>query len=149
MSIVFLADHPQWIPTIARWFWDEWEHLDPSGSLKSWIERLAAQAHRDRIPMTLVAVEKGDPIGTAQLVMYDMQTRKDFSPWLAGVFVLGAHRSRGVGSQLVRAATTEARRMAAGMLYLYTRNALPFYEKLGWHMMERCTYQGREVVIMC
>jgi GNAT superfamily N-acetyltransferase len=148
VQIELLADHPDWIPTIVRWHWDEWGHLDPSGTLERWTMRLAEKANRDQIPLTLVAVEQGKPAGTALLVTHDMETRKDLSPWLAGVFVLPEQRSHGVGLRLVQEAEKKAHEMGIEKLYLYTRSAVPFYEKLDWRELERCVYQGREVVIM-
>lgn len=94
MNVELLADHPDWIPVIAKWHWDEWGHLDRTGSLKKWTQGLARRAHRDRIPMTFVAVEDDQPVGSAALVVHDMETRKELSPWLirsalAGDFELG------------------------------------------------------------
>lgn len=148
MQIELLADHPDWVPTIAGWYWDEWGHLDPAGTRERWTLRLAEQTNRDRIPLTLVAVERGKPVGTAQLVTHDMETRKDLSPWLAGVLLLPEHRSHGVGLRLVEEVQNRARKMEVKKLYLYTRSAVSFYEKLDWRELERCDYQGREVVIM-
>jgi len=44
--------------------------------------------------MTFVAVEDDQPVGSAALVVHDMETRKELSPWLirsalAGDFELG------------------------------------------------------------
>ena len=77
-----------------------------------------------------------------------MDTRKDLSPWLAGVFVSPAFRGRGHGAALVTAVEDHATRVGVERLYLYTNSAQSLYEKLGWVEIEREHYRGREVVIM-
>lgn len=132
MRIELLADHPDWISSIAKWHWNEWGHHDEDGSLEKWTEGLAGRTHRDRIPITFVAVEGDRPVGSATLVEHDMDTHKDLSPWLAGVFVLPQFRARGIASKLVHAAMAGARNLGVETLYLYSRSAVGLYEKLGW-----------------
>lgn len=148
MRIEHLADQPEWVPVVAKWHWDEWGHLDPNGSLRGWMKRLAGRTNRDHIPTTFIAVDEGEPIGSAGLVTHDMDTRKDLSPWLSGVFVLPSHRSRGVATHLVRAATSKARSLGVEDLYLYTASAVELYARLGWRELETCRFQGRDVTIM-
>ncbi len=148
MRIERLADHPGAVDTIGRWHWDEWGHADPEGSLESWTEALLARAHRDRIPTTFVALDGAEPVGSAVLVEHDMDTRRDLSPWLAGVFVKPSHRHRGIASALVRRAVREAARLDVGRLYLYTQPARGLYEKLGWRPLAEDHYEGQPVTIM-
>ena len=148
VRIELLADHPDWVPLIAQWHWDEWGHLDPEGSLEKWTDALAGRSNRDKIPMTLVAVENGKPIGSASLEEHDMETRKDLTPWLSGVYVKSACRQRGIASRLLQAALAKARHLGVETLYLYTRSASGLYQKFGWVGFENCQYQGREVTIM-
>lgn len=147
-STEFLSDHPDWVPIIAHWHWDEWGHLDPGGSLKKWTDGLAGRSNKDRIPITFVAVENGKPVGSVTIEENDMETRKDLAPWLSGVYVKPEYRSRGIASQLIRFALDKAQNLNVETLYLYTRSALDLYRKLGWDEMEKCQYQGREVTIM-
>jgi aminoglycoside 6-adenylyltransferase len=148
MRIEMLADHPELALTLARWHYQEWGHLDPDGSLEKWTQGIKTRMNRDRIPLSLVAFIKGEPVGSAVLVDHDMDTRQDLSPWLAGVFVRQSYRSRGVASALVKEAMRQARELGVETLYLYTRSAVGLYQKLGWKVMETTCYQGREVVIM-
>ena len=52
-------------------------------------------------------------------------TRRDRSPWLAGVFVVPERRGGGIGVALVRRATAEAARFGVERLQ-------GFYRNLGW-----------------
>jgi len=148
IRIELLADHPEWVPTIAQWHWDEWGHLDPEGSLVKWADGIAKRNNKDRIPITFVAVEKDLPVGSVSVEENDMETRKDLIPWLSGVYVKPECRSRGIASQLIRSAIDKSQNLDIENLYLYTRSAYGLYRKLGWIEMEKCHYQGREVTIM-
>jgi GNAT superfamily N-acetyltransferase len=109
---------------------------------------LRQRTNRDRIPATYVALDGDELLGSVTLVEHDMSTHLDLSPWLAGVYVKPERRGQGVGSKLVRYATECAARMGVERLYLYTRSAQGFYEKLGWQHLADDHYEGRRVSIM-
>jgi len=148
VSVASIAAHPDLVPVIARWHYEEWGHLDPAGSLQTWTEGLAERTQPERIPTTFVALESSLPVGSAVLVEHDMDTRLDLSPWLAGVFVLPSHRRRGIASRLVIHAMSKAREFGVETLYLYTRSAAPLYSQLGWRSIGREHYEGRWVTLM-
>lgn len=146
LEIATIADH---LPTVARWHFDEWGDLDPKGSLASWTAGLRERTYRDRIPTTFVALYDSIPVGSLVLVDHDMDTRRDLTPWLAGLFVVPSHRGRGMGSALVRHAIAKAQEFGVAMLYLYyTRDAEALYRHLGWSPLAREFYKGRWVTIM-
>ena len=148
MKIRSLADHQELVPTIARWHYGEWGHYDPDGSIESWTTSLRNRALRNQIPTVFIALEGEEPLGSAALVEFDMDTRKDLSPWIAGLYVLPAHRRKGIGSALILHAMHAARRLGVPTLYLYTRGSESFYQQLGWREVNRELFQGREVTIM-
>jgi GNAT superfamily N-acetyltransferase len=148
VKVELLADHLELVPVIAGWHWDKWGNHDPQGSLDKWTVGLASRTQRDRIPMTFVAFDDDQPVGSAVLVEYDMEIRRDLTPWLAGVYVQPDFRSRGVASRLVEAAMNAAQELGVETLYLYTRSAVGLYQRLGWKELDRIEYQGREVTIM-
>lgn len=147
-KIALLAEYPELIPRLAQWRWEEWGHLHPYRPQDEWIKRLAGHIHQDQIPLTVVAFENEEPVGLASLVHSDMETRKDLTPWLAGVLVLPTFRGRGFGSALVTAIEQHAAALGVETLYLYTDSAQGLYEKLAWEEIDREPYKGREVVIM-
>jgi GNAT superfamily N-acetyltransferase len=87
-------------------------------------------------------------VGTAGLRHDDLASRPDLTPWLAGVFVEPAARSRGYANALVR--QVEAFAAAAGVptLWLYTWTAAPLYARLGWQPVGPETDRGKDVVLM-
>jgi GNAT superfamily N-acetyltransferase len=118
--------------------------------VKNYRERL----NSDRLPLTLVAVraglavDRGELVGMVSLKFHDMDTRPNLDPWLGGLFVRPEWRNRGVGTMLMQRATEEARRLNVPKLYLWTHTAERLYHKLGWQVVERTDYFGKEAVVM-
>lgn len=148
VTIDYLADHPEVLPTLARWQHAEWGHARPGDTIEKRTARLQTFSNRDRIPLTVVALEAGELRGAASLIPHDMETRMELTPWLAGVFVGDAYRRRGIGAQLVRRIMAEAGKLGVPLLYLYTVHSEQFYAALGWSLLERTSYLDHEIVIM-
>jgi GNAT superfamily N-acetyltransferase len=110
--------------------------------------RFRGRLHRDKISFTLVGELGGKPVATSTVVSCDLPARKDLRPWLAAVYVDPAHRRKGYGAALVRAACDHAAALGNDHLYLYTESAPGFYETLGWTTLEKRTYHGDEVTVM-
>lgn len=148
MTIEYLADHPEAIPTLAEWQHAEWGHTRPGDTAEKRAGRLRKFSNRDRIPLTVVALEGTEVLGAASLIEHDMETRKELSPWLAGVFVGEPYRRRGIGAELVRRIMTDAGKLKVPLLYLYTVHSERLYASLGWTLLERTSYLSHDVVIM-
>jgi N-acetylglutamate synthase-like GNAT family acetyltransferase len=148
MTIDYLADHPEFLQTIAQWQHAEWGDLRPGDTLEARMGRLGNWTNRDQMPLTVVAHENGQVLGSASLVPYDMETRMELTPWLAGVFVGQERRRQGIGAQLVRRIMSEAANFNVSVLYLYTVHSESFYSKLGWRLQEHTTYREQPVAIM-
>jgi len=148
MTIEYLADRLEFLPTLAQWQHAEWGHLRPGDTVEARAARLQGWTNRDRIPLTVVAVDDGEILGSASLIVHDMETRMELSPWLAGVFVGPEYRRRGVGAELVRRIMREATKLKVPLLYLYTVHSEAFYAKLGWTLQEHTTYREQDVAIM-
>ena len=108
MTIEYLADHPEFLPTLAEWQHGEWGYIRPGDTVEARLARLQASIGRDCIPLTVVAVANGQVLGSASLIRHDVDTRLELTPWLAGVFVAPEHRRQGIGAQLVRRIMAEA-----------------------------------------
>jgi GNAT superfamily N-acetyltransferase len=87
---------------VAQWHFGEWGHHYPGGTVDAWLDHIRTRMNADRIPMTVVALDEGEPIGTAALTERDMETHRELSPWLGGVYVVPSARGRGVARALVR-----------------------------------------------
>jgi GNAT superfamily N-acetyltransferase len=148
MRIEYLSDHREALPQLAEWQHAEWGHFRPGDTLEKRTARLWGYASSDRIPLTVVALEGNEVLGSASLIEHDMETRMELTPWLAGVFVGPEFRRRGIGAQLVRRIIAEAERLKVPLLYLYTVHSEKFYAALGWKFQERTSYREQGVVIM-
>ncbi len=144
----YLADHPEFIPTLARWHYEQWKTLCPGDSVERRIAMLHTHLGREQIPVTFVAVSGQTVLGSASLIAHDMDTRMDLSPWLASVYVAPEHRRQGIGTALVRRVIREAKTLRIQALHLYTPDKEPFYLRLGWSVIERTEYRGYPQVVM-
>ncbi len=148
MPLVYLRDCPEFFPLVARWIWDEWHHLLAQQSPAEFEAWLRSGGRGCGLPTTLVRVDEGVPVGTVSLESDDMDIRPDLTPWLASLYVVPAHRGRGLGRTLVRAAEEEARSLGITTLYLYTPEHESFYAALGWERFEQCEYRAVPVTVM-
>jgi N-acetylglutamate synthase-like GNAT family acetyltransferase len=148
MKIENLADHPEALPILAEWQHKEWGHVRPGDTVEKRMARLERFSQRDRIPMTVVALEGGEVRGSASLIEHDMETRMELTPWLAGVYVGEEFRRLGIGARLVRGIMSDAAKLNVPLLYLYTLHSEQWYASLGWTLLERTTYRGYDCVIM-
>jgi len=148
MTIEYLADHPETIDTLVQWLHREWGNVRGGETLEQRRKRFAGSLNRDRIPLTVVALEAGELLGSASLIAHDMETRMELTPWLASVFVAEQYRRRGVGAELVRRIMAEASKLKVPLLHLYTVHSERLYASLGWTVAERTEYLEKPVVIM-
>ena len=149
MRVTLLAERPHLAPVIAQWHFAEWGHLYPGGTIAGWLDHIRTRMNADRIPLTFIALDDGEePVGTAAIVEHDMETHRELYPWLGGVYIIPAARRCGVASALIRDLTSWAAGFGVRDLYLYTYAAERLYQKLGWRVLSRETYMGREVTVM-
>lgn len=133
---------------LAEWHHGEWAYLRPGDTVESRVLRLRAACGRREPPATFVALADGQMLGSAMLLVHDMDTRPDLSPWLAGVFTAPGYRGRGIATQLSRHVIRHAAELGFGRLYLYTPTAENFYARLGWNVVERARYRDTAVTVM-
>lgn len=122
VSIEHLTDHKHRIPTIAKWYFDEWGRDEQNYNYESMITRLERGLTKDSIPMSLVAIEDSKTIGAAQLKIREMPMFPDRVHWLGGVYVDQSFRGQRVGEQLCEAAKEFAVSLGVKKLYLQTEH---------------------------
>lgn len=144
VQIVNIADYPEHLQTVLAWHRAEWA-VD-----ESWASYTAHSRPPDRIPEMYVALHDGAPIGTSCIHLDDLPTRKDLSPWLAGVYVHPEWRSAGIGQLLTTYAMQRAAALGLTELYLFVYHAglKNFYSKLGWTLASEERYLGEPIFIM-
>jgi GNAT superfamily N-acetyltransferase len=148
VQIELLADRADFIPALAKWHYREWAYLRPGDSVENRVSMLRERSGRSELPITYVASSSAGLLGSAMLIACDMDTRPEYSPWLAGVFVAPESRRRGVGQALVEHVMRQAAALGFVTLYLYTPSAQNFFLRLGWNILERTNYRGTDVIVM-
>lgn len=149
VRIDYLKDHPDLVKEITCYFYGEWSYLCPERSLKDFEDSIRERLNYDRIPLALVAVtDDGRFLGTVCLKKSDMDTHKELTPWLAGLFVREEFRNLGLGKMLIERIIEVAKKLNVDTLYLFTPNKEEYYKKLGWETVSHERYKTTDVCIM-
>jgi N-acetylglutamate synthase-like GNAT family acetyltransferase len=149
VRINYLVEHPEYVPQLAQWLFEEWGAILGERTLEARIKKLKAHMNRDKLPIAWVAHASGQPLGTAALRVYDLEGREDLTPWLGGVFVGAPFRRRGIGAALCAKVEDEARSRGTQTLYLFTLDKQAWYSRLGWTALTPCVWHERPGDIMC
>ena len=136
IEIAHLYEYPEHLGTIARWIHEQWWSDKPGHTVETMAARLGQARDPNAIPLSLIALHAGRPVGTVNLVAHDNKKRPDLTPWLAALLVAPEHRGRGVGSNLVQSLVMKAARLRIRRLYLGT--GIPqYYARLGAELYEQ------------
>jgi GNAT superfamily N-acetyltransferase len=136
-AVIRRAEHADLAAIVQlRREWTREEHGDTADP--DFDEHLAAWFARESSRrITWMAGEGGRPVGMLNLAIYERMPRpgRALSRWgyLGNVFVLAAYRSRGIGSQLVRAALNYADENGFARVVLSpSERSIPIYERAGF-----------------
>lgn len=147
ITIDFLADHPDTIPTLAKWFRSQWPDYYADWSQEEMENGFFEDATRDRLPCRLVAFESDELAGTIVLRENGNEDLQEFQPELGGLFVVESHRRHGVGAELVRAGMKLALDQGYGTVYATTVTATGILERLGWEFIKPVVYPDGQVAL--
>lgn len=149
LRIELLADHPDAVAVVARWYCEQWHGGSADDALARITAEVAASASRHAPPLQLLAVEAGRYVGAAGLVIREMKIFPDREFWLGGVYVAAPHRGRGIAARLVDEALRRARMAGIGPLWLQTeRLDGGLYPRHGFVPVQQVFAEGREVLVM-
>ena len=147
-SVELLADHPQLVPAVGEMRWREWGHAPEPESLDWWVNITGREAGREHLPVTWVAIDaQGYAVGAVGLGKFDIEERRDRSPWVLGMIVHSERRRLGVGSALMRCLEGWAREHGYASAWVATGGrAVDFYRKCGWQLTETLERASGEVM---
>lgn len=149
MEFVYLADRPDALERVARWYFDEWGRLRPGTGIERIVAKLGVALNRDRLPLVLLAVDKGEVIAAAELKFREMDIYPEREHWLGGVYVVEDRRGTGIARALIEKAVGIAAELGVEELHLQTEHAGGgLYARLGWQPLEQVTYRGVNVQVM-
>ncbi|PYL72357.1 MAG: GNAT family N-acetyltransferase [Verrucomicrobia bacterium] len=143
VRISYLIEHPEYIPQLAQWLFEEWDLILGEKTPEARIKKLNAHMNRDKLPIAWVAHANGQVLGTAALRVNHLERREDLTPWLGGVFVGSQFRRRGIGAALCATVEDAARSRGIQTLYLFTLDKQAWYSRLGWTVLGPCVWHQR------
>ena len=145
LAIRHLADHPECIPPLARWFeaeWPDWYGPGGRGNAGDDLRRFCSHA---ALPIGLVALQDGEPVGCVALKADSIPERAQLGPWVAAGLVHPDHRRRGCGAALVGAAEALARELGYPAVFCATATAASLLERLHWSFVETLVHDGESL----
>lgn len=152
MRFVYLTDRMAHVPRLADAHFAEWGPLLPQWTKDEAIAELKSHRQRCALPTTLLLVDdtsSGEQlIGSVSLLVNDHDDIREWSPWLASLYVWPEFRGQGHGIALVQRCVAEARTLGLPRLYLYTAAQQAFYRKLGWRDTATMSFGGDPVSVM-
>lgn len=150
ITIGFLVDHLDTIPTLARWFRAQWADYYAAMSQQELEQDFLEEASRDRLPIRLVAVESNELAGTIILRQKGTETLAKHQPELGGLYVVASHRSHGIATELVQAGMKVAREQGYNTVFATTTAAAGILERLGWEFLQTVVHaDGQTALYQC
>lgn len=148
VKIYPLADVPEYSAQLATWYYAEWKRFYGQKTFHDIAQGIRKRAQIDCLPIALVAIHCSQPVGTISLKEYDMDDEREYSPWLAGLYVREDYRKKRIGKDLVAACLDTAKKLHYHKVFLWTPSAAPFFAGLGWSAIAVRTYKGEKITIM-
>ncbi|MFC7050137.1 GNAT family N-acetyltransferase [Emcibacter nanhaiensis] len=132
-KICLLKEAPFTIPTLSRWFVDEWTSwYGPEGKGNSTRDLEACLQH-DNLPLAVVALDDNNTVlGTAALKLQSLGSELGYGPWLSALLVGRPFRRQGIGNSLIRAIEDQARQLGLKRIYVSTDTAISLVTRRGW-----------------
>lgn len=127
-----LSDHQEYIDTVTNWLWKEFENENNYNFFESIIKNSLT---KNKLPLTFIAMENNELVGTIGLWRSDLMSRQDLFPWLSALFVKKNFRGKSIGQKLQNFLIDYCRKVGFTELFLYT-DICDYYEKTGWEYLE-------------
>jgi GNAT superfamily N-acetyltransferase len=149
-TVSLLADRPDAVGAVAQMRWREWGHAPEPEDPAWWHDLCIREAGREQLPVTFVAHSATDEVlGAVGLDTYDLDERRDTSPWITGMIVRRDHRGKGIGRTLMHHLERWAAEHSIAEGWVGTDLARGFYERCGWMPLETFTSTyGQEMTVL-
>jgi RimJ/RimL family protein N-acetyltransferase len=147
ITIGFLADDLDTIPTLAKWFRNQWPDYYADISQEEMEQDFLSDASRNRLPIRLIAFESNELVGTIVLREHGTETLPEFQPELGGLYVVESHRGHGIGTALVRAGMKLALDQGYETVFATTVVAAGILERLGWEFIKTVIHQDGQLAL--
>ena len=146
ITIGFLIDHPDTIPTLAKWFRDQWPDYYANRTQAEVEQDFLFDASRNSLPSRLVAFKSNELVGTIVL-RERSESSPGVQPELGGLYVVESHRGHGIATELVRAGMKVAFDQGYEAVVATTVVAAGILERLGWEFVKTIVHQDEELLL--
>lgn len=144
LTIEYLSDHKEYVDTIVDWIANEFGDESSYHFFESIIKNSLV---KDKLPLTFIALEDNEVVGTVGLWRGDLLSRQDLFPWLSALFVKEDYRGKKIGQKLQNFLVDYCRKAGFKELFLYT-DLCGYYEKTGWkYIADGVEYSGNYMKI--
>ena len=147
IKTALLADYPETIPTLAKWFRVQWSEYYAEHTLTEIAQDFHSEANRNGLPVRLVAFSNGELAGTITLRERALQDLSEFQPGLGGLFIVEQHRGQGIGTELVKSGMKVAQQQGYKRIYTATVMAKGILEHLGWKRILSVSHGDEQLLI--
>ncbi|MGE7673636.1 GNAT family N-acetyltransferase [Lysinibacillus sp. NPDC094403] len=136
MNIDFLSNHTDKIKEVSEMIFKEFVVKNESDMKFEDVVKHFSNTKDNEFPITLVALENGECLGTVSIFENDLKIRDMYKPWLASLYTNPEYRGRGVGQKLVAKTIDVVKELGFKELYLRTEDASDYYRNSGWTYLE-------------
>lgn len=146
MYIDYLCNHQEYVTTVCDWVFEEFV-LEEYKSKEKYDELIKyySGGNIERLPITLVAIESHECVGTVSIYRNDLKTQEELTPWLASLYVSPDCRGRGVAKKLISKVRSLMNELGYDKIYLRTENTADYYRRLGWEFLFKTTDEKNQV----
>ena len=142
VEIVFLYEFPEATKFCSDYIESLWEY-EPEKAKNT----VNACFNDKGLPFILVAKEGMSIIGVVMTSSESDDATKKYSPWLQMLYVKEQFRNKGIGTELIKTACDNLKKMGYSKVYIDTVNASGFYKKLGWKFVEDAKWKNETTSI--
>jgi GNAT superfamily N-acetyltransferase len=144
-----LAKHPDWAPQLATWTYNAWHSYNPDLSEADELSKIKTRMNTDRIPLTLVLVASGSPVGMANLKLTaDVPGLPQDKVWVGSFYVEPQYA--GGATKLLQAICQQAIKLNVKELWVWesSPNAPAFYLEHGWKLLNVLPFKGHTITLL-
>ena len=146
MEIDYLSNHPGFINEVSEMIYEEFVVKTGSKMKFEDIVNYFSNTKDNSFPITLVAIENEDCLGTVSIFENDLKIRTMYKPWLASLYTKPEYRGRGIAKMLIDKTIEVVKDLGFVDLYLRTEDASDYYINRGWTYLETVSDEKYEKI---
>ncbi|WP_133406924.1 GNAT family N-acetyltransferase [Parashewanella tropica] len=150
MQVAYLADHQEYVSTIAKWYYDEWGNNGKTFTYDFIYNLgLSRSKNKGKLPYSFIIEDNNALVGVAELKYRENKHHPEYEHWVGGVYVCPNQRGKGYANILISKAKQLARELGIEQLYLQCdEHNIALYQKHGFVALHEAEHFGDITTIM-